>query len=100
MLARVAPRISERRGTLRRCYQAGRVPFFYPTSYSAEWGAPMTEVRLRKIAVSLAVFARNAQRNGIGGDRAIEHWCADLQWLRTEFYEGRYRFAWPGSSVW
>jgi hypothetical protein len=67
----------------------------------AEWSEPETAVRLKKIADSLAAFARNGRRNEKQDmSEAVNHWVTDLAWLKTEYYDGHYdsRFAWPNQK--
>lgn len=64
-------------------------------AYMAEWGAPKTPDRLRKIANCLATFTRNAKRR-VSADcgEAISQWQGDLNYLYTTYYIGRFNFAW------
>jgi len=63
--------------------------------YMAEWGAPKTPDRLRKMANCLATFTRNAKRR-VSADcgEAISQWQGDLNYLYTTYYIGRFNFAW------
>lgn len=84
-----------REAILRRVF-SGEIPPAFPHRYLAEWGAPASAARLRKIAESIASFTRNAKRRR--DDRlglAISDWEHDLMFLHDEYYVGRFRFAWP-----
>jgi hypothetical protein len=75
---------------------SGEVPLAFPRSYLAEWGAPVSAPRLKKMAECLAAFARNAKRRRDDRlDLAIADWQHDLQFLHDEYYVGRFRFSWP-----
>lgn len=50
-----------RQGILKRVFE-GTIPPAFPKAYLDQWGDPGTAGRLRKIAESLAAFARNAKR--------------------------------------
>ena len=86
------------------CYQHGIVhTSVFPESYVKEWGAPGTSARLRKMVHCLNAFRENAEKRLSPPLEAIEDWKADLAYLRSEYYEGRYSdsegpdfFRWPG----
>lgn len=65
-----------------------------------EWGANNSSQRLRKIADSIATFARNAKRRGSTswGD-AILRWENDLEYLRVNHYLGRFDGVWAFPST-
>ncbi|MCB1021792.1 MAG: hypothetical protein KDC27_17805 [Acidobacteria bacterium] len=64
--------------------------------YMEQWGEPSTAMRLRKMAESLAAFARNAKRrNPRAMAAAIQDWEDDLRYLKKSYYTGRYAFLWP-----
>ena len=67
-----------------------------PADYLEEWGQPQTGNRLQKLANTLASLTRMQKRKQRPSDQAIEQWQADLEFLRTSFYVGRYDFKWPG----
>lgn len=78
----------------------GEIPPAFAQSYLAEWGVPASSMRLRKMAESIASFARNAKRRRDERlDQAIEDWEHDLQFLHDEYYIGRFRFAWPVTAA-
>lgn len=79
---------------------SGTLPLLNSKEYMADWGTPNTANRLRKMADSIAAFARNAKR----GDPkrlsvAISEWELDLEYLRTTYYVGRYDFLWPVTTA-
>jgi hypothetical protein len=65
------------------------------SEYMAEWGRPKTGPRLQKLAEVLAAETRSAKRRSTDLSTAIEQWEADLEYLRREYYVGRYDFSWP-----
>ena len=84
-----------RRGILARAYE-GDLPPLLPASQLWEWGDPSTAKRLRKLAESIASFARNAKaRDPKMFARAIRDWAEDLDYLRQAYHRGEFRFMWP-----
>jgi hypothetical protein len=77
-----------------------RLPNINSTAYMSEWGAPKTAKRLRKIAISIAEFAKSHKKHdAMKFATAIRDWEADLEYLRLHFYEGKYSFGWPETSA-
>lgn len=76
------------------------VPPGFPDYYIGQWGPPESAMRLRKMAESIAAFCRNNKKKGNPPTQAIEDWEADLAWLKSQLYDGRYRFRWPSTDVW
>lgn len=78
----------------------GELPPGLPTEYLYEWGAAGSRTRLLKLANTLASFARNAKKN-LRADlsEAIHNWEDDLEWVRREFYTGRFQFQWPATFI-
>lgn len=76
---------------------SGKLPRVNSEDYMVEWGEPTTCQRLRKIAESLAAFARNAKRNKTADmQNAIIDWEADLHYLYHEYYiKVKCNFFWP-----
>jgi hypothetical protein len=73
-----------------------KVPKVQSNEYMAEWGEPKSMNRLKKLADSLATFARNARRRRSSDmDHAIAEWEEDLKYLKDTYYTGRFRFDWP-----
>lgn len=73
-----------------------RLPPLNGLDYMRDWGAPRTGPRLRKIAESIASFAKITKgRNHPAMETAISHWEDDLRHLRIQFYNGRFDFQWP-----
>lgn len=83
-----------RQGILERAFR-GPLPTVGSPSYMAEWGAPNTSDRLKKMANKLASHVRNAKRRNVNMEIAIARWETDLEWLRRKFYTGRFQFQWP-----
>jgi hypothetical protein len=70
-------------------------------AYVAEWGAPESGARLRKMAQSIASFCRGARRRDeFAMSVAIEEWEEDLAWLKKTYYDGRFdrQFTWPDTK--
>lgn len=75
-----------------------KVPKVQSNEYMAEWGDPKSVDRLKKLADSLATFARNARRRRSSDmDHAIAEWEEDLKYLKDTYYTGRFRFDWPAA---
>lgn len=76
----------------------GVIPPAFPAAYLDQWGEAGSAVRLRKMAESIAAFARNARRRSDSRmDQAIADWESDLEYLYFEFYVGRFGFGWPST---
>jgi outer membrane biosynthesis protein TonB len=85
--------LSKRQAILRRVFRMTVPPFEKP-AYLREWGDPDTPARLRKMAESIASFARLAKGQSRADKRlSVDRWEADLAMLREEFYVGQ--FGWP-----
>jgi len=68
--------------------------------YAREWGAPDTEARLKKLAVTLATFARNARgQQRANMQTAIGEWERDLEYLKTNFHSEWPAIDWPSTEV-
>lgn len=65
--------------------------------YMAEWGTEKSVIRLQKLADTIAASARNAKRRNNPPGAAIEEWEADLDYLKHEYYTGRFDFYWPST---
>lgn len=86
---------SARRQILDVLFSAALPPINGPI-YMREWDKPHSPMRLRKLAETLASLTRNAKRKkGANMDSAIADWERDLQYLYTQYYVGRFAFAWP-----
>lgn len=72
-----------------------KLPRLADQNYMNEWGSPASAARLRKMANSLAAFARNADRKGSSYAHAAARWRDDLSHLYDTFYVGRFGFGWP-----
>lgn len=78
------------------CVFHNQLPNVGSAEYMKEWDLPTTATRLRKLAESIAAFTRNAKRNASYDYRdAIAGWEADLEYLYSEYYIRKFRFAWP-----
>ena len=73
-----------------------QVPKVQSLEYMAEWGAPRSDTRLKKLANSLATFSRNARRRRNSDmNQAIVEWEEDLSYLKMKYYTNRFGFDWP-----
>ncbi|MBB3763438.1 hypothetical protein [Sphingomicrobium lutaoense] len=86
---------SERHAILRRVFEMHLPPIESPT-YMKQWGRPASASRLRKMANSLASFARQAKRRrSTNMQEAINSWEHDLDMLYREYYQAKFGFGWP-----
>ena len=75
-----------------------QLPIKKQNDYIKSWGKERSATRLKKMANSLAAFARNAKRNKSGDySNAINDWESDLMYLKKNYYEKKYDFEWPKS---
>lgn len=89
----------KRRQMLRQVLEAKALPKVNSSDYVAEWAAPNSSARLRKMAESIAAFCRNAKRRkNAAMDESIREWESDLAWLKVEFYDNRHTFKWPSTK--
>lgn len=66
--------------------------------YASEFGAPNTNLRLRKIAQSLSYFIFKFKKNtNFDYENAIRSWQQDLAYLKQKYYGDRSDFSWPKS---
>lgn len=98
---RVGRKGEERRvrwAMLSRIYYGELPPILSPEAMD-RWGEPESETRLRKIVETIAGFIA-ARRGNKRADYAfaIKSWADDLEFLRLNFYRGRYFFSWPKSD--
>ena len=96
-VGRKAALSADRRRAILAYVFLGKLPPVNDTHYMQEWGRPKSNRRLRKIANSLAAFARNARRKKSSSwNHAIANWEADLAYLKKRFYDKRIRdWKWP-----
>ncbi len=68
--------------------------------YMAQWSSPKTGRRLRKMANTIAALSRNAKRNQFADmSAAIADWEADLEYIKRQYYVGKYDFIWPLTHI-
>ncbi|MCR9177433.1 MAG: hypothetical protein NXI19_15685 [Alphaproteobacteria bacterium] len=92
---------AERRSFLKQ-FLDSRLPPAVEAVYGNEYGEPGSTNRLRKMSNVIASNCRNFKLNdGTKYQIAISHWERDLEYLRTQFYEGRgLRFQpWPSTDI-
>lgn len=66
----------------------------------AEWGEPGTVQRLKKMANCLASFARNgSRRRDHRMTQPVLKWCRDLEYLKIKYYDGKFGFGWPNTTI-
>lgn len=87
----------ERCGLLDTVY-THRLPQLNSVEYMNDWATPRTAQRLRKMADSIAAFARNAKRQQNAYEQAIADWDDDLHYLYTKYYVGQFDFYWPNTT--
>lgn len=76
----------------------GTLPIYWSLDYYEQWSEPGSAARLRKLAESIAAFARNAKRRrGSGLSDAIAEWESDLEYLKKKYYLRRWAFGWPST---
>jgi hypothetical protein len=76
------------------------LPPLIDSTYHRQWNGPFTASRLKKIADSLATFARNAKRRDTHSwAKAIDDWETDLAFLFQRYYCGYFHFWWPTTEV-
>lgn len=85
----------ERRGILNWIFLQDELRDIDDPSYAKQWGDPKSATRLKKLADSLAAFARNAQRSPNDMRVAIQEWKDDLDYLYHTFYQQWHKFPWP-----
>ena len=85
--------VSERQKLLRKAFEEA-IPEVGGDDYMAEWGTPITRVRLWRIAHHLAWLVRSRRRNPVMG-YAVNDWENDLDWLKNKFYKSWMKFSWP-----
>ena len=96
-VGRKAALSADRRRAILAYVFMGRLPPVNDSHYMQEWGRPKSNRRLRKLANSLAAFARNARRKKSSSwNHAIANWEADLAHLKKRYYDRRLRdWKWP-----
>lgn len=88
---------AQRQAILSRIFQMHLPPIESP-SYMKEWAIPGSATRLKKMANSIASFARQAKRRRNADMReAVQSWESDLRMLHDEYYVGKFGFGWPAS---
>jgi hypothetical protein len=76
------------------------LPPVFPEGYLMEWSLPKSSQRLRKMAETLAAFARNAKRRDEDAlFDAVRSWELDLHHLYDRYYVGYFQFAWPDTTI-
>ena len=90
----------QRRKILADVFERERLPPVQDRDYMNEWGTARSSARLKKMADSIASFARNFKRNDFDRYRqAISDYGEDLDWLKQKYYTGQFRFQWPSTDL-
>jgi hypothetical protein len=80
---------------------AEQIPKVNDPAYMAQWGDPGSGVRLRKMADSLATFARSAKLNKHADKSvAVFEWESDLAYLKRTYYRfgTKHLWRWPSTG--
>lgn len=95
-----APPPKQRREALAKAFREAIPLDSFPHHYALSCGLPGSPERLHKIATTIAALIRNGKRRGQPLATAVEHWEADLEWLKDTYYLGfmRKRFPWEDWS--
>ena len=79
---------------------SGPLPPLFSPEYMREWGTLRSPAGLKKMAESIASFARNAKRRRDEAQRdAVKDWQQDLTFLYAKYYRDHFGFAWPSTGV-
>ena len=91
---------SIRRQILTSVFELTSIPKIDSPEYVRSWGTQRSASRLRKMAESIAAFARNNKRSPNSSLDAIGDWEDDLSWLEKTHYRGKFshKFTWPQTS--
>tara|TARA_R110002072_G_scaffold13135_11_gene55540 strand:+ start:9480 stop:10397 length:918 start_codon:yes stop_codon:yes gene_type:complete len=84
----------ERHRCLTRVY-VGEFDPLIPDNIQISWGSPASEQRLERIATAIARYRHRHSLKKETSRKAMRQWQADLNFLRTDIYQGRYNFPWP-----
>ena len=91
---------SEKRRELLTSIYEGPLPSLNSAIYMAGWGKPKSCARLKKMAESIAAFARNAKRHDLRRFKiAVADWESDLAHLKRKYYVEHCDFAWPDTET-
>ena len=80
---------------------AEQIPKVNDPAYMAQWGDPGSGARLRKMADSLATFARSAKQNKHADKSvAVFEWESDLVYLKRTYYRfgTKHLWKWPSTG--
>lgn len=93
------PTDAERRRVLDGLFNGNiQMPRSLPEQYVVQWGDTRSVTRLRKMACSIASFARQHKRKRNASVQAIGKWQNDLAYLRRQYYEPfSSHFDWPAT---
>jgi hypothetical protein len=89
------PDIQTRREVLKQTFESTSLPGLRDPRHARQWGASRSSQRLNTMAEFLRWLI---SFQGVDKPEARERWQADLEWLKTEFYEPTMRFEWPISD--
>ena len=97
-VGKTGKRREERRRILTKVFTT-KLDIVDSLQYMNQWDNPSSGNRLKKMADSIASFARSAKKRNNPPEQAIEDWEEDLDWLKMTYYIGRFSFDWPGAFV-
>lgn len=86
------PDLQTRREVLKQTFESTSLPGLRDPRHAKQWGPARSSQRLSTMAEFLRWLI---SFQGIDKPEARERWKADLEWLRTRFYEPTMRFDWP-----
>jgi hypothetical protein len=92
---------AEQRRSILAYVLAEQIPKVNDPAYMSKWGDPGSEKRLRKMADSLATFARSAKLNKHADKSiAVFEWESDLVYLKRTFYRfgTKHLWKWPSTG--
>ena len=92
------PKTARQRILARFFLGESRPPKGVPEALIREWGDPLSSTRLRKVAYSIAWFARQQKGRPEPSLQAISKWESDLEFLKDEYYAKFHtNFLWPST---
>tara|TARA_B110001469_G_C9614749_1_gene305976 strand:- start:114 stop:1652 length:1539 start_codon:yes stop_codon:yes gene_type:complete len=91
---------SIRHQILTSVFELTSIPKIDSPEYVKSWGTQRSASRLRKMAESIAAFARNNKRSSNTSLDSVGDWEDDLAWLEIAHYRGKFnnKFTWPRTS--
>ena len=88
--------VDQRWNLLKFIFTSPRLPWVKDQQYMLEWGAAESAARLKRIANHLATMGRKMRRKEY--EIALSRYDADLNLLKTEYYDPMFKFVWPSTD--